>query len=121
VNITAKKTQHETRLVVSAAIGLHTRPAVMLVKLAQEFNAEIEIALDGKKVNAKSIMGILTLGAEHGAVVKVSAKGEDAEKAIVAITQLFGSNFNEPRIHPVPAETSGSENAMLVLVADDER
>lgn len=94
--MTAKKTQHETRVIVSAALGLHVRPTALLVKLAQGFDAEIVIALDGHKTNAKSMMGILALSAEHGAEVTVSAKGEDAEEAIGAITRLFASSFGEP-------------------------
>lgn len=82
-------------LVVSSTYGLHVRPAAQLVKVAQGFKANIRIAYNNNKADAKSILEVMTLGAEHGAEVAVTAEGGDAEKAIAALEALFASRFNE--------------------------
>ena len=84
---------HRARLKVMGQYGLHVRPAAQLVKLAQEFEAEIEIACNGHKANAKSILSVLILGAEHGAKVEVQARGRDAARAITAIKGLFAGDL----------------------------
>jgi phosphotransferase system HPr (HPr) family protein len=63
--------------------------------MAQRFEADIEIAFNGKHASAKSLLSLLILSAEHGAVVTASAVGRDAKEAINAITGLFKSNFHE--------------------------
>jgi phosphotransferase system HPr (HPr) family protein len=120
---------HRARLVVTCPIGLHIRPAALLAKQAQAFDAEIELSLNGKKANAKSILSVMILCAEHGAEVRLSASGNDAEEAVRAITALFASNFEEPlrpdvsekmTESPRSAQPSGGVGEM-VLVADDEQ
>ena len=69
------------KLAVTSGIGIHARPAAMLVKLAQSFDADIEISLNGHAASAKSILGVLTLGAGYGAEVKVAAVGADADRS----------------------------------------
>ncbi len=78
-------------------LGLHARPASVLARKANEFEAEIRIALadGGEEVNAKSIMEIMMLAAECGAELHVTAKGEDAEEALDAIEQHLTNNFGE--------------------------
>ncbi len=95
---------HHTKLVVTCPVGLHARPAAMLVKQALAFDADIELSLDGRTACAKSIMSVLILCAGHGAQVGLSASGNDAEAAVRAITALFASNFEEPRRAVVPAK-----------------
>lgn len=128
MNMAAARTQRKARLRVSAAVGLHARPAVMLVKVAQNFDAEIEIALDGKKVSAKSILGVLTLGAEYGTEVGVTAEGGDAAEAVTAIEELFACGFHEEPGRTEHATTTRTSRRIqspegkgeLILLADDE-
>ena len=75
--------------------GMHARPAAELVKLAGRFDAEIRLEKDGLEVNGKSIMGVLMLAAEQGSRLKISAKGQDAENAVTALSALVESGFDE--------------------------
>lgn len=75
--------------------GLHARPAALIVKTANEFDAEIYIELDDMKVNGKSIMGIITLGANYKSELKISAEGKDEKEAVAALVKLFESRFEE--------------------------
>jgi len=83
-------------LVVKNALGIHARPAATLAKRASEFESEIYIKYDGNRVNAKSIMGLLTLGAAHGSRLVASCKGPDAAEALAAVREVFESGFGEP-------------------------
>lgn len=85
----------EKEIVIKNRAGIHARPAALLVKTANEFSSEIFIEKDGEKINAKSIMGILTLGATYNSVLKISAEGSDEEKAVEAIATLFENKFEE--------------------------
>jgi len=76
-------------------LGLHARPAALLVKTAGKFNSSIQFAKDGYVVNGKSIMGVMTLAAEPGSEIEVIIEGEDAEKAMAAIGELIENNFYE--------------------------
>jgi phosphocarrier protein len=78
------------------ALGLHARAATKLVQLAARFPCEIEIARDGQRANAKSVMGVLLLCGAKGCVLQVSARGEGAPEAVEAIGALIGSRFGEP-------------------------
>lgn len=105
-----KRTAHRghcAKLVVTSPNGLHARPATLLVKQAQAFDAEIKISLDGRTANAKSILSVLMLSAVHGAEVNLSVRGSDAEEALQTITALFASNFNESLPGTVPARMPG--------------
>ena len=77
------------------SLGMHARPAAQVVRLASTFKAAIELEHDGQSVNGKSIMGVMTLAAECGAVVRVRADGEDAEAAVVALLELIAKGFGE--------------------------
>ncbi|MQS76567.1 phosphocarrier protein HPr [Companilactobacillus halodurans] len=68
-----------------AETGIHARPATMLVQTASKFSSDINIEFSGKSVNLKSIMGVMSLGVGQGADVTISADGDDAADAIVAI------------------------------------
>lgn len=74
--------------------GLHTRPSTELVKCAARFESHIELSYRDFVVNAKSLLGILMLGAEKGAKISVEAIGSDAEKAVKALEALAQSGFN---------------------------
>ena len=71
--------------------GLEARPVAMLVQLASQFESEIHIASDNRQVNAKSIMGMMTLGLSNDEKVTVQAEGADEEKAVESISQYLVS------------------------------
>ncbi len=73
--------------------GLHARPAAMFVKTSNSYSSEVWVSKDGEQVNGKSILGVMMLAAEKGAVITVSADGEDAEAALDAIEALVAGGF----------------------------
>ena len=75
--------------------GLHARPAAQLVRLASRFACEIEVGKDDLMVNAKSIMGVLMLAAEHGSEIHIRCNGDDASDAVEALSALVASGFEE--------------------------
>ncbi|MDR0644121.1 MAG: HPr family phosphocarrier protein [Treponema sp.] len=85
----------ERTIIVSNRSGLHARPSAMVVQLLKDFKANVFIECGSEIVNAKSIMGLLTLGASYKSYLKVTAEGEDAEQALDAIANLFDSKFEE--------------------------
>jgi phosphocarrier protein HPr len=76
-------------------LGLHARAATKLVQLAARFPCEIEIARDGQRANAKSVMGVLLLCGAKGSVLEVWARGERASDAVQAIGTLIADRFGE--------------------------
>ena len=78
---------------IGLASGLEARPAAMLVQVASQFNSEIYVEIGKKKVNAKSIMGMMTLGLDSGEEIMLSANGEDEEAAMSSIERYL-SNQN---------------------------
>ncbi len=75
--------------------GIHARPAAMIVQTASKFQSTIYLSREDEKINAKSIIGIITLGAGYQAVLTVSAEGEDESEAVDAIVGLFERKFEE--------------------------
>jgi phosphotransferase system HPr (HPr) family protein len=79
-----------TRVVIVAnAQGLHARPADMVARRASRFRARIEVVKGNERVDAKSVLGLLTLGAYQGVELIIQACGEDADEAIQALAELF--------------------------------
>ena len=76
-------------------LGIHARPAAQIVKTANRFNAEIEIVLDSMRVNAKSIMGVMTLAAARGCTIEACASGDDGAEAVDALGELIRNKFGE--------------------------
>lgn len=76
-------------------LGLHARPAAMLVQTASTFSCDIKISKDHVQVNAKSIMGVLMLAAEYGSTLLLQCDGTDEKQAVQALAALFESKFNE--------------------------
>jgi phosphocarrier protein len=74
--------------------GLHTRPSTELVKCASNFKSHLKLVYRKKEVNAKSLLGVLTLAAAKGARIKIEASGIDAEEAIETLVALAKLNFN---------------------------
>ena len=80
---------------ISNRLGLHARPSAQLTQVAGKFASEVYIAKNGRRVNAKSIMGVMMLAAGPGATVTVDAEGPDEEQAMEAISALIASRFGE--------------------------
>jgi phosphocarrier protein len=76
-------------------LGLHARPASLLVKLAGTFQSEIQLAKDDTEVNAKSILGVMMLAAGPGNTITIIADGADEDAAIKALSDLFDNCFGE--------------------------
>ncbi len=83
----------EAEVTVENPTGIHARPASAISSTANEFEAEIMLISSEGEINAKSIMGILTLGAEHGSKLIIRAEGEDENEAIKALQELFVNKF----------------------------
>ena len=77
-------------------LGMHARPAALLVETATRFESEIILVNDDLEINGKSIMGVLMLAAEYGSTILIRAKGDDAKEAVEAIAALIKNKFNEP-------------------------
>jgi phosphocarrier protein len=75
--------------------GLHARAAAKLVTLVEKFSASVDVAKDGQSVSARSIMGLMMLGAGPGSTVRLSAEGFDAKEALDAIAALIEAGFHE--------------------------
>lgn len=76
-------------------LGIHARPAGMIANTSSRFVCDIKLIKDGMEVNAKSIMGIMTLAAGRGCCIEVTAKGKDEADAVKAIEDLFTRKFDE--------------------------
>ncbi len=85
----------ETSVVITNKVGLHARPARLLVQTAAQFQSKVQVQHGNKMANAKSIVGILKLGAVLGDTLILSAEGEDAEKAVSVLAELVHRKFNE--------------------------
>jgi phosphocarrier protein len=85
----------EKDIVIKNRAGIHTRPAAMIVKLAAKYKSEIYLKRDGFGINAKSIIGVMTLAAEQGAILTLCVDGSDEEEAAEVIGNLLSSGFNE--------------------------
>lgn len=75
--------------------GIHARPATKIVETASKFKADVFLEKDGNKINAKSIMGILTLGAAYKSKVTIYTEGEDEKEAAEALIRLIEKRFEE--------------------------
>lgn len=95
--------------VVTSKNGLHIRPAEQLARLANSFASQIGLIHESQRVDAKSIMEMLTLGAREGASVVIEARGSDAQAAVDAILALFESNFAEQTAEAGSGEAGAGE------------
>ena len=77
------------------ARGLHARAAAKFVTLAERYGASVEVVRDGQSVSARSIMGLMMLGAGQGSQIELQADGWDAKEALDALTALVEAGFNE--------------------------
>jgi phosphocarrier protein HPr len=74
---------------VTAETGIHARPATVLVQSASKYNAEVSLEYSGKRVNLKSIMGVMSLGIPQGSYIKIIAYGEDEDLALDGIEETL--------------------------------
>ena len=82
-------------VVVKNQVGLHARPATFFIQRANEFKSSIWIEKDARKVNAKSLLGVLSLGITKGTSVNILADGSDEEAAVASLVALIETNFSE--------------------------
>lgn len=85
----------EKTLTIKNKLGLHARAAVKLMNLANRFNSNVKITKDGNEVDAKSILGILTLAAVKGSKITLKVSGKDEQKALDALLELIENKFEE--------------------------
>ncbi|MFZ5968109.1 MAG: HPr family phosphocarrier protein [Bacillota bacterium] len=78
-----------------STMGFHARPASIFVKEAVKFSSEISIIREEKKINGKSIMGVLSLGLGCGDTFTIAAEGEDEKQAVTLLAKLVEDNFGE--------------------------
>ena len=82
-------------IVVQNQVGLHARPATFFIQKANEFSCSVWISKEERKVNAKSLLGVLSLGVTRGTAVTLIADGEDEEAAVTELANLIATNFAE--------------------------
>ena len=82
-------------VVVQNQVGLHARPASFFIQKANEFKSSVWVEKDERKVNAKSLLGVLSLGITKGTSINVIADGSDEKEAVEVLVNLIASNFTE--------------------------
>ena len=82
-------------VMVQNQVGLHARPATFFIQKANEFKSSIWIEKEERRVNAKSLLGILSLGIVGGTQIRITADGADEQEAVTALTELVDSGFAE--------------------------
>ena len=80
---------------VNNQVGLHARPATFFIQKANEFKSSIWVEKEDRRVNAKSLLGVLSLGIVKGTTINLIADGPDEEAAISALVELINSEFSE--------------------------
>ena len=84
---------YSKEVVIKNQVGLHARPATYFIQKANEFKDEIKVSKDEREVNAKSLLGVLSLGITRGTAITISANGESEKEAVDALAELIESNF----------------------------
>ena len=82
-------------IVVTNQVGLYARPATFFIQKANEFKSTIMVEKEERKVNAKSLLGVLSLGITKGTSIVIMADGTDEEEAVTTLVDLIASNFTE--------------------------
>ena len=90
-----KMCTHEEMVTLLNKVGLHARPAAMFVQTANKFKSNIRVSKEGKEVDAKSILSILSLAVCFNDVVTIKTEGEDAEEALKQLIDLVNTKFGE--------------------------
>lgn len=96
---TLKETRHkmlvQKEMTIVNRLGLHARAATLLVKLANQFDANITLKQNDKEAPANSVLALMMLESSQGKQIEVSCDGEDAEQAMIAVEELIANKFNE--------------------------
>ena len=82
-------------VVINNQVGLHARPATFFIQKANEFKSSIWVEKEERRVNAKSLLGVLSLGIGKGTTINIIADGADEDAAIATLAELIDSDFNE--------------------------
>ena len=82
-------------VVINNQVGLHARPATFFIQKANEFKCSIWVEKEERRVNAKSLLGVLSLGIVKGTTINIIADGADEDEAIETLTALVASDFSE--------------------------
>jgi len=85
----------ECYVIIKNRAGIHARPAALLVQTATQFTSKVYIEKDSERINGKSIMGVISLGATYHTKLRIIAEGEDEKQAIAALARLFDNKFQE--------------------------
>jgi phosphocarrier protein HPr len=85
----------ERKVTVTNRAGIHARPAAMIVQTASRFESKVMLGKDNEEINAKSIMGIITLGAGYDTELTMRVEGSDEQEAADALASLFENRFQE--------------------------
>jgi len=88
-------TMYEKKATIMKQVGLHARPATFLIQKANEYRSSIWIEKDERRVNAKSLLGVLSLGVAQGATISIIADGPDEVTAVDTLCDLINSDFEE--------------------------
>ena len=86
---------YEKKATIVTQVGLHARPATFLIQKANEFKSSVWIEKEERRVNAKSLLGVLSLGVAHGSIISVIADGSDEVEAVDRLCELIASDFAE--------------------------
>ncbi len=95
VEATPDAQQHVREFLVQNKMGIHARPAAMIVRVTNRFRCDVFVEKDDEQVNGKSIMGLMMLAAGKGSKVKFIATGDDSSQMLAEIEILFGRKFDE--------------------------
>ena len=90
-----ENTMYIKEAVVNNQVGLHARPATFFIQKANEFKSSIWVEKDERRVNAKSLLGVLSLGIVKGTAINLIADGPDEKEVVEALIELISSNFSE--------------------------
>ncbi|MEA3327899.1 MAG: HPr family phosphocarrier protein [Chloroflexota bacterium] len=85
----------ELKVTITHQVGLHARPAALFVKTASKYSSNVTLSYNGKTKNARSMLGVLSMGVGANAEITIQAKGEDEEEVIIALDELIKDNFGE--------------------------
>lgn len=86
---------YEREVLVQNKVGLHARPATFFIQKANEYKSAIWVEKDERRVNAKSLLGVLSLGIVGGTTIKIFADGPDETEAVDGLVELVGTGFTE--------------------------
>ena len=82
-------------ITVTNQVGLYARPATFFIQKANEYRSTLMVEKEERKVNAKSLLGVLSLGITKGSTITISAEGPDEQEAVNALCELIANNFGE--------------------------